>query len=247
MIRITAAFTTFVLAAYAPAGRAQQANQKTYPSAEQAAQALFSAVLAGDQQGLSLILGGDKEISLTDDKDQDDLDRQGFVEKYQQMHRLVREPGGTILYIGAENWPFPMPLVSKNNAWFFDTGAGVREVLVRRIGANESFAIDVCLGLAKADERDAAALLGNTVPIHGYYFRARPGLGKTDFFIAYPAEYRSSGVMTFIVGHDGAVVERDLGPQTTKVARSMNGYKPDSNWHALQMEEQPAAADHGKP
>jgi hypothetical protein len=161
------------------------------------------------------------------------------------MHRLVREPGGTILYIGAENWPFPIPLVSKSDAWFFDTRAGVREVLVRRIGANESFAIDVCLALAA--QRDAAALLGNTIPVHGYYFRAMPGVEKTAFFIAYPAEYRSSGVMTFIVGNDGVVAERDLGPQTAKVARSMNGYKPDSTWHALQVDEQQATADHGKP
>jgi hypothetical protein len=247
MNRVTVAFTAFVLAAYAPASKAQQSNQKTYPSAEQAALALFSAVKAGDQQGFSQILGGDKELSLTDDKDQDDLDRQVFLEKYQEMHRLVREPGGTILYVGAENWPFPIPLVSKNNAWFFDTRAGVGEVLVRRIGANESFAIDVCLALARADERDAVALLGNTIPFHGYYFRAKPGLGKTAFFVAYPAEYRSSGVMTFVVGHDGVVLERDLGPQTTKVARDMNGYKPDSTWHALPVDEQPAATDEGKP
>jgi hypothetical protein len=245
MIRITAAFTTLVLAAYVPASRAQQSKQKTYPSAEEAAQALFSAVQAGDGEEVLQILGGDKQLSSTDDETQDDLGRERFVEKYQEMHRLVREPGGTVLYLGAENWPFPIPLDSKNNAWFFDTRAGMREVLVRRIGSNESFAIDVCLGLA--EEREAAALLGNTIPVHGYYFRAMPGLGKTAFFIAYPAEYRSSGVMTFVVDRDGVVVERDLGPDTAKVARNMNGYKRDSTWHALQIDERSATTDDGKP
>jgi len=42
--------------------------------------------------------------------------------------RLVREPGGTILYIGAENWPFPIPLAAKGSAWSFDVDAGAREI-----------------------------------------------------------------------------------------------------------------------
>ena len=233
MSRVTGAFLSLVVAAYATASRAEQSNPKTYRSAEEAAQALFSAVQAGDEQGVSQILGGDKELFSTDDTSLDDLDRQKFLEKYQEMHRLVREPGGTVLYVGAENWPFPISLISKNGAWSFDTGAGVHEILVRRIGANESFAIDVCHALARPDERDAAALLGNPIPFNGYYFRARPGLGKTAFFIAYPAEYRSSGVMTFIVDHDGVVYERDLGPGTAEVARNMATYKPDSTWQAL--------------
>ena len=50
----------------------------------------------------------------------------GSAKKYQEMHRLVREPdGSTVLYIGAENWPFPIPLVSKNGAWYFDSKTGI--------------------------------------------------------------------------------------------------------------------------
>jgi hypothetical protein len=206
---------------------------KTYSSPEQAAEALFLAVQAGNEQAVSQILGGDKELFSMDDKDQDDLDRQQFLEKYREMHRLVREPGGTILYVGAENWPFPLPLNSKDGAWSFDSRTGKREILYRRIGANESIAIDLCNALARPDARDTVALLGNPIPIHGYYFRSRP-----PYFIAYPANYRSSGVMTFIVGRDGVVYERDLGPRTAKVARDM---KPDANWHAL-----PAAEVHAE-
>jgi hypothetical protein len=49
--------------------------------------------------------------------------RDQFVRKYQEMNRLVEEPDGTVrLYIGAENWPLPIPLVNHNGAWYFDTG-----------------------------------------------------------------------------------------------------------------------------
>jgi hypothetical protein len=232
MIRVTGAFVSLALAVYAPASRAEQANQKTFRSAEEAAEALFLAVQAGDEQGLSQILGGDRELFSLDDKSQDDVDRQQFLEKYQDMHRLAREPEGTVLYLGAENWPFPVPLISKDGAWSFDTPGGMREILFRRIGANESFAVDVCRALAR-NEADAATV-GNPVPFYGYYFRALPAPGKPASFIAYPAEYRSSGVMTFVVDRDGVVYERDLGARTAKVARTMTRYKPNSTWHALQ-------------
>jgi hypothetical protein len=199
------------------------------------------AVQAGDEQAVSQILGGDKELFSADDKSQDDLERQRFLEKYQQMHRLAKEPEGTVLYLGAENWPFPFPLISKNGAWSFDTAAGTQEILFRRIGANEAFAIDQCRELARSDERNAATSVGNKVPLHGYYFRALPAQGKPASFIAYPAEYRSSGVMTFTVGDDDVVYERDLGPRTAKIASTMTTPKPDSTWHALQMDEPPPA------
>jgi hypothetical protein len=246
MIRITGAFTLLILTAYAPASGAQQSRQRTYPSAEGAAEALFLAVQAGDERGMSQILGGDKELFSLDDKSQDDLDRQQFVEKYREMHRIAREPDGTVLYVGAENWPFPIPLVSKNGAWSFDPRTGMREILFRRIGDNESFAIEVCEALARSDERDAATSIDRSVPFHGYYFRVLSAKGKPAAFVAYPAEYRSSGVMTFIVGHDGVVYERDLGPGTAKAARRMTTYKPDSTWHALQG-EQSTVTENGKP
>src|ERR1700682_655532 len=61
------------------------------------------------------------------------------------MHRLGREADGSMtLYIGAENWPFPIPLVEKNGAWHFDADGGSKEVLFRRIGENELTAIAIC-------------------------------------------------------------------------------------------------------
>ena len=69
---------------------------------------------------------------------QDKVERELFVQKYQEMHRLGREADGSVtLYIGAENWPFPIPLVATNGVWRFDPDAGAKEVTFRRIGDNE--------------------------------------------------------------------------------------------------------------
>jgi len=95
---------------------------------------------------------------------------------------------------------------------------------------------------------DSPAGTGNSPsPFHGYYFRiltaqgaAAPGGAKdylvggrmTDGFalIAWPAAYDSSGVMSFIVSADGVVREKDLGPDTDKVGRSMRVFEPDASW-----------------
>ncbi|MFL5309936.1 MAG: DUF2950 family protein [Myxococcales bacterium] len=232
MIRGKGALVLMVFAIYAPPGGARQAAQQTFSSAEAAADALFLAVQTRDKAGLAQLLGGKEEIFASGDESQDDLDRLRFLEKFREMHRLAYEPEGTILYIGAENWPFPVPLISKDGAWSFDTRAGMSEILFRRIGANESSAIAICQALAHSDE-DTAAFLHKPVPIHGYYFRALPAAGKPASFLAYPADYGSSGVMTFVVDQD-VIYERDLGPRTANAARSMTRYTPDSTWQPVQ-------------
>jgi hypothetical protein len=241
------AFALLVLAASAPASSAEQSKQKTYPSAEEATGALFLAVQAGDEKAVSEILGGEKEIFSVGDKGQDELDRQQFLEKYQQMHRLAPESEGIVLYLGAENWPFPFPLMSTNGAWAFDSQAGTREILYRRIGANESYVIDLCQTLGRADpQAKASPVVGNSLPSHGYYFRALQANGKPAYILAYPAEYRSSGVMTFVVGPDDIVYERDLGPRTAAIAKAMTSYKRDSEWHAVPRGEPAPAPEDGQ-
>jgi hypothetical protein len=232
MIRVKGALALVVLAVYAPASGARQSNQKTFSSPEEAVGALVLAVQGHDENALSQILGGNEGLFSLTEESQDDPDRQRFLEKFQEMHRLAREPGGTVLYIGAENWPFPIPLASSDGAWSFDTEAGLKEILFRRIGANESSAIDICQALARSEE-GAATFVETPVPVDGYYFRALPVQGKRASFIAYPSEYGSSGVMTFVV-HQDVLYERDLGPRTASAAKAMTRYKPDSTWHALQ-------------
>jgi hypothetical protein len=78
------------------------------------------------------------------------------------------------------------------------------------------------------------------VLFHGYHFQvlatsATAGGGKTVggfVFVAYPAEYRSSGVMTFFVTANGVVYEKDLGTNTSSLANAMATFRKDSSWRA---------------
>jgi hypothetical protein len=91
-------------------------------------------------------------------------------------------------------------------------------------------------------------------PYHGYHFKTLKGqgpaapLGKLDYvvkgamiggfaLVAWPAEYRVSGVQTFIVSYDGVVYQKDLGPDTAKIAAAMELYNPDKSWHRTDDEE----------
>jgi hypothetical protein len=276
---------------------AQQAGQKTFPSAEEASKALAAAAENNDSKAMLEILGPDGQKIVSSGDDAEDAEsRANFAKRYHEMHRLVSEPDGTtILYIGAHNWPTPIPLKSKGNSWYFDTEAGTKEILYRRIGRNEVSAIHVCQELVTAQkeysqqhgeyaqkissdegqhnglywksaigEPDspigplvAAAVADNPAgapaPYRGYYFHilTRQGhnatggpktylaAGKmTGFaFVAYPAEYRSSGVKTFIVSENGAVFEKDLGKKTDVAAKEMKEFNPGSGWN--KAEEQP--------
>jgi len=87
-------------------------------------------------------------------------------------------------------------------------------------------------------------------PFHGYYFKiltkqgAAAAGGELEYIVngkmiggfalvAYPAEYRNSGVMTFIVNHAGTVFQKDLGPNTTQVAERMTAFNPDKTWQKV--------------
>src|SRR5713226_6479273 len=238
-------------------GLAQESAQPTFPSAPEASQTLFQAVQANDEQAIANILGGPTDLTSSRDKGQDKVDRELFVRKYQEMHRLGREGDGSVtLYIGVENWPFPIPIVEKNRAWRFDSDAGLKEVTFRRIGENELTAIDICHEVVAAkkhggarpntaDEADSApvSLLvraagestgGNPVLFNGYYFKVlstRPTNGRFAI-IAYPAEYRSSGVMTFVATAKDVVYEKDLGANTSALASAMAAFHKDATWRA---------------
>jgi hypothetical protein len=240
-------------------GLAQQSSQPTFQSTAEASQALFQAVQSNNEEAIAKILGGPTELTSSRDPGQDKLDRELFVQKYQEMHRLGRDSDGSVtLYIGAENWPFPIPLIEKAGAWRYDADGGLREVLFRRIGENELTAIDACHRLAGSGKQSSAkpkdadqgdnplaslapkasreSASGSPVLIHGYYFHgvtAKPKSGKTAggfAFIAYPAEYRSSGVLTFIVTGNGVVYEKDLGPNTPALANAMTVFHKDATW-----------------
>ena len=156
MVRVAWGFASSVLllllvgllllvAGFAGSSFAQGSQPRTFSSPGAATDALFQAAHKKDEQALEAILGAGKEVTSSSDEEQDNLEREQFCQKYQEMHRLVQESdGSTVLYIGAENWPFPVPLVSKNGEWYFDSDRGKQEILFRRIGENETAAIEIC-------------------------------------------------------------------------------------------------------
>ena len=146
-----AILTTGLLAAPA---LAQQAGQKTFASPEEASKALYSAAKSNDEKAMLDLLGPDgKAIISSGDAAEDAQSRAEFVKRYEEMSRLVKEPDGSVtVYIGAHNWPCPIPLVNKGNAWYFDSAVGKQEILFRRIGRNEISAIHVSRELAAAQK-----------------------------------------------------------------------------------------------
>jgi hypothetical protein len=303
------AAVAFLFGASFPArSLAQQKGQKTFSSPEEASAALFAAIQGNDEKALLDIFGPDgKQIVSSGDDVEDAQSRANFAQKFQEMHRLVKEPDGTItLYIGAMNWPTPIPIVNSGNSWHFNTDAGKKEILARRIGRNELSAIHVCQELVAAEKEfyssqqqvyaqkifsdsgqqnglywkaadggpqspigplvAAAVAEGYTkdqndapTPYRGYYYRIltrqgenAPGGAKSYLpggkmtegfaFVAYPAEYRSSGVMTFIVDQDGVVYQKDLGKDTGAVAKSMKEYNPNATWQKSELVTEETAA-----
>jgi len=255
---VALALFSALVTVYAHPALAQASTSKTFSSVGEAAHALFQAVQNGDEQQLGAILGAGKDVTSSGDELEDKLEREQFTKKYQEMHRLVREAdGSTMLYIGAENWPFPVPLLRSNGVWHFDSDAGRREILFRAIGENESIAIEVCDAFAATSKKGGSSKTGND-PIgdlaeklflrgakdaadagpanetfHGYYFQTKKVAGHAGL-IAYPAKYRSSGVMTFVVTEDGVVFQKDLGPNATTVASTINVRKLDSSWQTAE-------------
>ena len=191
----------------------------------------------------------------------------------------------------------------KDGKWLFDTEAGRREILARRIGHNELDAIQVTLAYVDAQneyaekdrtgagaglyarrfisesgkkdglywpraEGEEESPLGELfavasrqgysgeghAPYRGYYYKIltrqgphAPG-GALDYvvngkmiggfgLVAYPAQYRNSGVMTFMVSHEGTVFEKDLGPDTDEIAERIKSFDPDPSWKKVQVIE----------
>jgi len=112
------------------------------------------------------------------------------------------------------------------------------------------------LAAAGVDAAPKAAAHGRA-PFHGYYYRVltaqgdhAPGGAKSYLaggkltggfaLAAYPAEYGSSGLMSFIVGDDGVVVQKDLGEQTAAVAKTLHAFDPDPSWQKAEDEAEGA-------
>jgi len=300
--------TMILLLTFPLPGYAAQIKQKTFASPEEAVKALVDAAKSGNQEELMAIFGpAGREVLSSGDTVDDKAVKEQFLKAYETKNTLIKE-GDTkaVLQIGSEEWPFPIPLVKKNQQWSFDTKKGKEEMNYRRIGRNELSTIQVCLAYVDAQreyaakDRDGDGLfeyaqkfvstpgkkdglyweakpgeeespLGDfaaratregykktsnkPVPYHGYYFKVLKAQGKNapggayDYIIngrmiggfgmvAHPAKYGISGVMTFIVNHDGIVYEKNLGKDTAKIARAMKLFNPDKTWKKVETKSE---------
>jgi hypothetical protein len=137
-------------------GAGETATQQTFASPAEAGAAFLDAAKTGDQAKLLAIFGMDaKNVLYSGDPVKDRNALADFVAAYTQMNRWRQiNAGGQILYTGADNFPFPIPL-DKNPAgqWYFDTPAGKDEILARRIGKGELTAIAACSAIADAQKQ----------------------------------------------------------------------------------------------
>jgi hypothetical protein len=277
---------------------AQLAAQENFASAEAAATALVDAAKSGDKKAVLKVLGPQGgQVVTSGDAVADKAARARFIAAYDKKHAVAADGDKATLVIGEEDFPFPIPIVRKDNRWSFDTRAGLDEVLRRRVGRNELSAIEVARAYVQAQneyaelnpegqgphtyaqkivsspgkkdglywpaaEGQPESPLGDLfadasaegykpgarpIPYHGYYYRIlkRQGAGAQggafDYvvdgkmiggfaLVAYPAAYGNSGIMTFMVNHDGQVFEKDLGAQTGKEAPAMEAFAPDATW-----------------
>jgi hypothetical protein len=291
-VLMTLGFSAITIAATA-------AKQKSFPSAEAAVKAAVAAAKANDDKELLAIFGAEaKDLISSGDPVADKQRRERFLAAYNEKNRIAQEGEHSVVMVGKDDWPFPIPLVKKADSWVFDTAKGREEILNRRIGDNELSAIQVSLAYFDAQreyaqkDRDGDGLLeyaqkfhsdpgkknglyweaktGEEVsplgafavraakegyvqkaqadkpaPYHGYYYRILSAQGKDApggaysyvvkgnmiggfALVAYPAEYGNSGVMSFIINHDGKVFQKDLGKNTASIAQNMKEYNPDS-------------------
>jgi hypothetical protein len=274
-----------------PAANAQQ----SFSNPDEAASALVSAVKSGTKQDVLKVLGADGEdIVDSGDEVADKAAREKFMAAYDAKHSVKVAGKKASLIIGADDFPFPIPLIRTRTGWEFDTAEGRNEILYRRIGRNELDAIQTILAFFDAENEYADKDRGDGVgtyarrivsspdkkdglywpsdnhesplgelaaaanaegykagsgpqPYHGYYYRVLTKQGATapggalDYIVkdkmiggfalvAYPAEHGNSGVMTFIVNHDGTVYQKDLGERTASIVKTMTSFDPDKSW-----------------
>lgn len=263
--------------------------QKSYPSADAAADAFTDALRKRDAAAMAVVLGQDWKRYVPGETERADIE--AYLSGWDAQHKTTVDGTKATLAVGKDGWTFPIPIVQGKSGWRFDPKAGAHEMKLRRIGRNELAAMQAVLAYVDAQRdyalkdrdgngvleyaqkfasapgkkdglywRDASGqdpsplgpLFAKDQPkagpgYHGYFYRILKAQGKNApggarsyvlngrlrsgfALVAWPVAYGDTGVMSFIVNHEGKVFEKDLGPQTQKLASEMKAYDPDDSW-----------------
>jgi len=154
-LALLAAFATVGCSLNKSTEAATSPSPTVFAMPDEAGQALQLAARSKDESGLARILGpGSEAVFRSGDTAEDQTALESFVAKYDRMNRWVKMTDGSkVLYIGADNYPFPVPLAQDSSSrWYFDADAGHEELRARRIGSNELSAMDACRLIANAEE-----------------------------------------------------------------------------------------------
>jgi hypothetical protein len=157
------------------------AKQLTFPSADDAADALADAVRKGNSAELLQILGpASRNWLLTSDDVADRAEWRVFLAAYDKKHVVERAVDDrAVLTVGEEDWPFPAPIVHKAGRWSFDADAGREEIINRRVGRNELDTIQTLLAIVDA-QREYAEADSNGDGLNDYAARFASTPGKKD-------------------------------------------------------------------
>jgi hypothetical protein len=150
--------------------------QQSFNSPDDAAAALASAVKSGTRPDLLKVLGtGGEDIIDSGDEVADKAAREKFLAAYDAKHAVKVDGKKASLILGADDFPFPIPLVHAKAGWEFDTDQGRREILYRRIGRNELDAIQTSLAFVDAENEYADKDRGDGVGVYAQRIVSSPG------------------------------------------------------------------------
>ncbi|MEN6386264.1 MAG: DUF2950 domain-containing protein [Phycisphaerales bacterium] len=151
-------------------------EQKLFSSAEEAVEAFIKAVKENNNEELLKIFGRDaNELIYSGDEIADKERRKIFIDAYDANFKIENDTNALILIVGKNEWPFPIPIIKKNDHWIFDTAAGKEEILNRRIGYNELSAIQVLHAIVDAQMEYAAEPHDNNgLHVYARKFRSDP-------------------------------------------------------------------------
>ena len=158
-------------------GRVLAAGEERFSSPEAAVDALKAAVESRDTNALHAMFGPAGHSLVSVDVVEAAGERELFMRRVKEKVNLVAASGSKqVLQLGADGWPFPIPLVKQDGQWIFDVEAGKEEILNRRIGANELGAIQVCRAYVQAQREYASAdRNADEVLEYAQHLRSTPG------------------------------------------------------------------------
>jgi len=164
------------LLAFALPVSASAEDEQTFASPQEAVNALVTAAKNHDTNAIHSIFGDTGHDLISPDVVQATEEYKLFVQHLTEKTELASNSDSNVtLEIGADGWPFPIPLVKQGGKWFFDTVAGAEEILNRRIGMDEIGAINVCNAYVDAQREYASQdRMGDGVLAYAQFLRSTP-------------------------------------------------------------------------